>query len=66
MNRMDKEITILVGMIVAFIVVVLTLTFVSAGVRADLWNRCHPEFQVTHSESWWAGSTLMIDGCDND
>ena len=63
---MDRFERMVIGIVVGFILFCLVLTFVGADKKSDLWNKCHPEFQVTASEMWLASRIFMIVECDNE
>jgi hypothetical protein len=39
------------------------MTWVGAGHKANVWNRCHPSVPVTRTEAWFIND-MQLDECD--
>ena len=54
-------------MILAILVVgIPILSYYSAIHRAEVWNRCHPDTQITVKEAWFARKSIIIGICETE
>jgi hypothetical protein len=61
MKNFDSAVLFTFGLFAAFCVVVIGLWVFQSSIERDVWNKCHPDLQLTTWETMW--STTRIDNC---
>lgn len=56
-----SEVLLSIGLVVGFFSIAVMVWIFQSSIERDVWNKCHPELQLTLWETMW--STTRIDNC---